>query len=192
MEGDGSGNGFDSGAAALKKRLEPWREIALLVQRLLTWEKPLFPAIITGVTTLLYLILYCMDMSNLTLFPLLVAFVLISDVVVPFIAPKVFDPAKWGAAQENQFEEICDTIAKGLRDLTNVGYQICQSRENSPRIFLVCSLGVLFFLSWLGSVLNGFFAAWVLTLFALLAPGLKQNGVLDKAIQFVMTKAKLH
>lgn len=45
----------DSGAAALKKRLEPWREIALLVQRLLTWEKPLFPAIITGVTTLLYL-----------------------------------------------------------------------------------------------------------------------------------------
>lgn len=35
-------------------------------------------------------ILYCMDMSNLTLFPLLVAFVLISDVVVPFIAPKVW------------------------------------------------------------------------------------------------------
>lgn len=34
-------------------------------------------------------ILYCMDLSHLTLFPLLVAFVLIADAAVPFIAPKV-------------------------------------------------------------------------------------------------------
>lgn len=57
--------------------------------------------------------------------------------------------------------------------------------------FLVCALGVLFVLSWLGSVLNGFFAAWLVTLLALLAPGLKKNGVLDRVIQLVMSKAKL-
>lgn len=45
----------DSGAAALKSRLAPWREIALLAQSLLVWEKPFFPAIIAGATTVVYL-----------------------------------------------------------------------------------------------------------------------------------------
>ncbi|OQR74491.1 ADP-ribosylation factor protein 6-interacting protein 1-like [Tropilaelaps mercedesae] len=192
MEGDGSGNGFDSGPAALKARLTPWREIALLAQRLFTWEKPFFPAVIAGATTVIHLILYCMDMSNLTLLPLLIAFVLIADTAVPFLAPKVFDPSKWSGSQERQFEEICDVIAKAFRDLSCACGSVCEAKEKSPKLFLVCALGVLFTLSWLGSILNGLFASWILTLVVLLAPGLKKNGVLDKVIHIVMSKAKLH
>lgn len=191
MEGDHS-NGFDSGAAALKTRLTPWRELVLLSQRLLTWEKPFFPGVIAGATTLVYLILYCLDLSNLTLFPLLAALALIADAAVPMIAPKVFDPSKWTNQQERDFEDICDVLAKGKRHLTNTCTSVCEARDKSPKLFTVCALGVLLILSWLGSILNGFFAAWLVTLLALLAPGLKKNGVLDKVIHLIMSKAKMN
>ena len=51
---------------------------------------------------------------------------------------------------------------------------------------------VLLSLSWIGSYLNGFFAAWALTLALLMIPGLKKNGCLDKIIQLALSKAKMH
>lgn len=58
--------------------------------------------------------------------------------------------------------------------------------------FLVAAVTVLLSLSWVGSYLNGFFAAWALTLALLMIPGLKKNGALDKIIQLALSKAKMH
>jgi len=179
-------------AETIKSKLTPWREICLLTNQLLCWEKPFYPGVIAGVTTFVFLILYCLDMSNLTLFPLLIALILIADFGVPFVAPKVFDPSKWTPPQEQEFEKICDNISKVTTELSGVCNSVCEAKDKSPKLFLVAALTVLFFLSWIGSFLNGFFAAWAVTLAILMIPGLKKNGALDKVIQLALSKAKMH
>jgi len=181
--------GFDS-VVAVKAKLQPWREITLLVNQLLLWEKPFFPAVIAGVTTFLYLVLYCMDLSNLTLFPLLGVLILVADFGVPFVTPKVFDPAKWTSSQEQEFEKICGCISRASQELSKACTSVCEAKDKSPKLFFVATLTVLLSLSWIGSWLNGIFAAWVISLAVLMLPGLKKNGALDKVIQMVMSKTK--
>ncbi|XP_003742483.1 ADP-ribosylation factor-like protein 6-interacting protein 1 [Galendromus occidentalis] len=183
--------GFES-VAAVKAKLAPWREIVLLTKKLLSWDKPFYPGVIAGATTFIFLILFCLDMSNLTLFPLLIALVLIADFGVPFVAPKIFDPSKWTGPQEQEFEKICECISKASSELSGVCSSICETKDKSPKLFLLAALTVLLSLSWVGSYLNGFFAAWALTLTVLMIPGLKKNGALDKIIQLALSKTKVH
>lgn len=190
MDGVNGSNGDFDGVKKLKAKLLPWREIVLHANAILIWEKPFFPGIIAGVLSIVYLILYCMDMSTLTMFSLLGALALLVDYCVPLVAPKVFDPSKWDGAQEKKFEAICEKLSKMSHCMCKGCSYITDAKENRPVLFLASSVLVLLALSWLGSVLNGFFMAWFASLFLLMLPGFKQHGILDNVTQLIASKVK--
>lgn len=94
----------------MKHDLEQWREIILHVDAVLKWEKKFFPAIIFGVNSLLFLIVWYLDFSMLTMAALTVLFVAQMDYVFPFVSKILFKPNNWTGVQEKKFEDICSEL----------------------------------------------------------------------------------
>lgn len=94
----------------MKHGLEESREIILLLNSVLKWEKSFYPGITFGVISLAFLILWSLDLSLLTLVSLIALIGSVLDYVFPIISKAVFKPENWTGVKEKSFEDACNEI----------------------------------------------------------------------------------
>ena len=69
-----------------------------------------YPAVTAGVVTVLYLMVYSLDPSMITLVSLLGLLVTLLDYTVPKVVDKVFPRSGWTEAKERKLERVARTI----------------------------------------------------------------------------------
>uniref|UniRef100_A0A1B0GJ34 Putative conserved plasma membrane protein n=1 Tax=Lutzomyia longipalpis TaxID=7200 RepID=A0A1B0GJ34_LUTLO len=156
----------------LKHDLEDWREIILHASRILTWEKPFYPAVIFAAVTLQFLLLWYLDFSELTLFALTLLWFNLLDYVYPIVGKLLFKPDKWTGVQEKEFEGICC--------ICGIFHTIIAAKEKKSTLFVVVVSGILLFLAWIGSTIDNLLLSYLATLLTVYYPGLCKIGVIAK------------
>lgn len=94
----------------LKHDLEPWRNIIVLMDAVLVWEKNFYPAIIFAGVSVLYLALWAMDLSIITLLALTGLMGVLFDALYPTVSRIVFNVEQWSGKHEAQFEHIVSQL----------------------------------------------------------------------------------
>jgi len=171
--------------------LDDWKEVLVMMKRVLDWEQPYHPGVIFGLVTLHFLVVHWWwELSLTTYFSLGLLKLAIADYLLPVVGPKIFPMENWGSRQEHEFNVICETIVDVQYDVYSSVNGICTLKGQRPRVYMTLSVGFLLTMAWLGSALGDAFICYALTLFALLYPGAKKNGIVEAYFADVMTKLK--
>lgn len=163
----------------IKRDLEGWREVLLPLNGLLHWEKPYYPAIIVGVNTFIFSLIWYFDPSVLTTFALIGLAVSLIDFLVPIIGPSVVT-AKWTRKQEEQYQEICCRIMNAKTHFANAKTTMSSLKAEKPKIYFLIVMGTLVAMAWLGSRMDNLCMTYFLVNLILLIPGIRQHAVLQK------------
>lgn len=94
----------------VKHDLEVYKEALLIVSKVLKWEQSFFPGVIAGVVTFVFLLLWFLDFSSLTLVALSLMVVTVLDFGYPLVSKFIFKPENWSGAQEKLYEQVIEEI----------------------------------------------------------------------------------
>lgn len=95
----------------------------------LNWEKSFYPGITCGIVTVLYLILWWMQLSVLTTLALLGLVLCAGDYAVPLLLKFVFKPENWTGVQEKRYEQVCREIFNAKVQLCNLWIRFRNAKE---------------------------------------------------------------
>lgn len=104
----------------VKHDLEVYRELLLILNSVLKWEQSFFPGIVGGVLTLLFIVLWWLDFSSLTLVALIAILVTVVDYGYPLVSKFIFKPDNWSGTQEKLYEQV-------IQDIVDVKLCVCGS-----------------------------------------------------------------
>lgn len=94
----------------LKRRLEGWREMVILINSILIWKKKWYPGLIVGITSTLFIILYTANPSVLTTVAICGLALTLFDYFVPLISSTMCPSDSWTTNKEKQLDLICQEI----------------------------------------------------------------------------------
>jgi hypothetical protein len=172
----------------LKKDLESHRELMLPINKFLEWDQKYYPAIIAGVITLKFLILWYVEPSVLTSLCLLGITITAIDFALPAITSALFGSSEWTAEKEQQYDAICRRILHLKQHATCCKDHLIHAKHNKPKLYYLGMIGAFACIAWLGSCINNLFVAYLIVLGVALCPGVRKSGVLDKFIKLAQDK----
>lgn len=164
----------------LKKDVEKWREVLVLADSVLGWDKEWYPAVTAGVLTSLFLMVWYQDPSCLTLLALVGLLAILLDYAVPRIQDKIFPETAWTGDKERRLDQFCQNLMFARSCVRRVCEVMGQYRESAPIIYLVVAVVSLYLLAYLGTLFSGFFLSYILLLVICMIPGLHRRGLLKK------------
>lgn len=174
--------------SGVKRRIEGLREIVLLLDSVLSWEKEWFPAVTSGTLSLLFLFVWNQDPSLLTFLSVLGLIITILDYALPRLQAKLFPESAWSPDKERKLDQICQELVF-VKTGTERAYESLQLyKESSPLIYLTSTVFGLYLLAYIGSLFSGFFIAYLVLLTVCMIPGLHRRGFLKKYCSGIMLK----
>lgn len=163
----------------MKRDLEGWREVLLPLNRMINWDKPFYPAIIVGVTTFIFLIIWYFEPSVLTTFSLLGLIISLIDFLVPLLGPRVLGTDKWTGEQERQYEQVCIRILNFRYHMHDLKDTMATLKAEKPKVYFILVMGFLFLFAWVGSKVNNLLLTYIILNIFLLMPGLRRHSVVQ-------------
>ncbi|XP_037948937.1 ADP-ribosylation factor-like protein 6-interacting protein 1 [Teleopsis dalmanni] len=176
----------------LKHDLEPWRNIIVILDSILTWEKTFYPATIFGAVSILFITLWFLDLSIVTMLALLGLLTFGFDSFYPFISKFLFSPDNWDGKQEARFERACNEICSIKMSIQNCYEFLFIAKERRSTAYAIILSIALLALAWIGAVINNLLLVYTLVLILTLYPGIREkavfNNVKEKFGDVVSTK----
>lgn len=77
---------------------------------MLTWEKQYYAGVVFGVISCLYLVLWYLDLSLITLLSLLGVISILLNYAFPMVSRLIFGGVNWDGDQEAKFEDVCGQV----------------------------------------------------------------------------------
>ncbi|XP_045213482.1 ADP-ribosylation factor-like protein 6-interacting protein 1 [Mercenaria mercenaria] len=163
----------------IKHDLEGWREVLLPLNNLLNWDKPVYPGIIIGFTTFLFLMIWYFEPSVLTTFSLLGLSLSLIDFLVPLVGPSVLGRSKWTGVQEKQYEQICIRILNFRYHISDVVDTMVTLKNERPKVYFMLVMGFLALFAWVGSKIDNLLLTFLMLNLTLLMPGMRRQKVIQ-------------
>ncbi|XP_017493752.1 PREDICTED: ARL-6-interacting protein 1 homolog [Rhagoletis zephyria] len=164
----------------LKHDMEPWRNLIVQLDSVLSWEKNFYPAIIAAAISTFYLLLWALDMSTVTTLALAGLFALAIDFLYPSVSRFLFSPDNWNGSQEEQFERVCTQLCNLKSTLSGWYEYLFSAKERKSTLFVTIMSVALLTLAWIGTIINNLLLMYLITMVLALYPGVQEKGVFYK------------
>ncbi|XP_068228349.1 ADP-ribosylation factor-like protein 6-interacting protein 1 [Palaemon carinicauda] len=182
----------DQRVKTLRRELEGWREVLCAAYSVLIWEKNYYPAISVSTVTTLFLMVWYIEPSVLTLISVTGIIITVCDYLVPQVVPWIVGAHHWTGAHERRYEQIITSMASLCGMASSVTNTLKSMKESKPRVYFVVVTGGLIFFAWLGNTIDNLLLTYLIVTVIVLLPGMKQHGVLQKYFSSVLeTSANL-
>lgn len=163
----------------MKHDLEGCRELILHLNSVLKWEKKFFPGLIFGFTTILFLVLWYLDLSTMTMVALMLLFASVTDIGFPIISKFIFKSENWTGEQEKQFEAVCGEICVAKTTICSGLSCVFASKEEKSPVCVIITIAVLILLAYIGAVVDNLLLSYLAFLFVMFYPGLLHHGIVN-------------
>jgi len=170
----------------VRRSLVAWRELVVLLKKVLDWEQNFYPGVIAGVVTFKFLLWWYMDPTLVACFSLWLLFFLMADQILPFVIPKIFPADKWN--QENEYQAFCEGLVDIKYNAKAFASAMMQLKSDRPRVYLAVTAIGLLVVAWLGSALGDKMALYFCVLIGALYPGAKKAGLIDAYCGIIFVK----
>lgn len=116
----------------LSRLLEGWRMALLPLKSVFLWEQQWHPCAILAATSLIYIIIWFMDLNFLTSFAVVGLIINFLDFVVPITCNSLFNPNSWTGNEERAFQETCKSIVASYNRCLYTVHSFYAMRDTSP------------------------------------------------------------
>ncbi|KAL7029739.1 hypothetical protein ACKWTF_006338 [Chironomus riparius] len=161
----------------VKHDLEQWREVLLILNGILKWDQSFFPGVIFGVITFLFIILWWLDLSTLTLIAFITMLITVLDYGYPLVSKFIFKPENWSGTQEKLYENVIQEIVDVKLCIEGSISSFFNSRSERSTFYLITVTAGSIFLAYIGSTFNNLFLLYLVVLVFAMYPGLKEKGI---------------
>jgi hypothetical protein len=169
----------------VKHDLEQWRELLLILNGVLKWDQSFFPGVIFGVLTFLFIILWWLDLSTLTLIAFITMLITVLDYGYPLVSKFIFKPENWSGTQEKLYENIIQEIVDVKLCIEGSISSFFNSRSERSTFYLITVTAGSIFLAYIGSTFNNLFLLYLVVLVFALYPGLKEKGIVKLVLDHI-------
>ncbi|CAF4938562.1 ADP-ribosylation factor-like protein 6-interacting protein 1 [Pieris napi] len=163
----------------LKKLLDGWRMAVLPIKSIFLWEQQWHPCAIVATVSVLYFIIWLMDLNSLATFAIIGLFFNFLDFIVPIICNSICNPNSWTGQHEKVFDEVCRSIVSSYNKTLHQLCQFYSLRENSPFMYYIISISMLCTLAWMAASINNVFLLYIFSVVILLWPGIQHRGIFN-------------
>ncbi|XP_042228571.1 ADP-ribosylation factor-like protein 6-interacting protein 1 [Homarus americanus] len=170
----------DRRVKTLRRELEGWREVLCAVHSVLVWEKHFYPFISISAVTTLFLTIWYIEPSMLTLLSVLGITVTLCDYLVPQIVPWIVGAHYWTGAHERRYEQIITSVACLCGSASYISNTLTSMKESKPRTYFVMVTGSLLVCAWVGNTINNLLLTYLIVVVIVLIPGMRPHGILQK------------
>ncbi|KAG8041340.1 hypothetical protein G9C98_002328 [Cotesia typhae] len=160
----------------LKKKIECWREIILPLNSILLWEKPWYPGVIFGTTSLIFFMIWMIEPAFLTIISMTLLILALADYLVPIAVSTFISSSAWNGQKERKLDEICQRVSKFILQAQSIWKFILNARSNRPNLYYGSITVCLSLLAWIGNVVNNLLLIYLALVIVLLLPGLRHQG----------------
>lgn len=164
----------------VKRVLDNWREITLVMNSVLLWKKQLYPWVIVAITSFIFMEFAYYSPSFLTSIGLLCLCATLIDYAGPTVSSMIWRHDDWNAAKEREFEEICRALASCLVYVKQYWAYVMEVKATRPYMYFLGTISSSVFLALIGNSVNNIFVLYLLCLYALMLPGMLHYGILQK------------
>jgi ADP-ribosylation factor-like protein 6-interacting protein 1 len=171
----------------VKHDLEQWREVLLILNGVLKWEQSFYPGIIAGVLTFLFIILWWLDLSTLTLIAFITMLITLLDYGYPLVSKFIFKPENWSGTQEKLYEQIIQDIVEIKVCISASISSFFSSRSERSTLYLISVTIGSVVLAYVGSTFNNLFLLYLTILIVAMYPGLKEKGIVKMVFDQIKT-----
>jgi len=174
----------------LKHDLEEYRELILLLSSVLKWEKKFYPGIIFGAITFLFIVLWYLNLSLLTLVSVIGLATILIDYGYPIVSKVVFKPENWTGAQEKEFEEVVNGLLSVKLKVCSFTKYASVPKEEKTIVYYLGAAGGFIVAAYIGSVIDNLLLTYLAILSVALFPGLSRHGVGKIVIAKILEQVK--
>ncbi|KAL7641415.1 UNVERIFIED_CONTAM: hypothetical protein RMT77_008555 [Armadillidium vulgare] len=176
----------------LRRDLEGWREILVVIHSLLIWEKQYYPAITASVISFIYLLVWYIDPAVLTFISTVGLLAVLSDFLLPTAISYIHGADYWTGSHERKYEQIVTYMAGSCESFTHLLSSFHTIKTSRPKTYFVAMTAFLVCSAWIGSSVNNLFLTYLIVLLAALYPGLRRQDVVKKHFaSFMQNIAKI-
>ncbi|KAK2579774.1 hypothetical protein KPH14_011110 [Odynerus spinipes] len=178
----------------LKRKMECWREVVLPLNSILLWEKSWYPALILGLTTTIFCMIWILEPALLTLISLTLLVLALVDYFVPTIISIWSTANSWTGQKEKKLNEICHNLSEAILQLQNLWTSVVNMRNSRPNFFYGMIILSLTLFAWLGNTINNLLLSYIAVNAILLTPGFRYKGRARSAVRYIhnyLTQDKL-
>jgi hypothetical protein len=169
----------------LKCSLEKYRELLLPLKKILEWEQNYYPAILVGVITVIFALVWYLEPSVLSTVCILGIILSVADYAIPTLLSSLFKSADWTVVQERQFDAICARLLNAQQHINDAKNWLRDLKANKPKMYLLLMIGVFSLLAWFGSLIDNLLLTYLFVVSLSLVPGLRKRGILQQITQKV-------
>ncbi|XP_039265493.1 ADP-ribosylation factor-like protein 6-interacting protein 1 [Styela clava] len=173
MQGSSSGG-------TLKGSLKGWREVIVVLAKLLKWQQAYYAAIVFAIVSLFFSLIWWLDPSVVTGFSMLIMIACIADYVVPLAMPMIFPETSWSSDKEKQYVQACDGLVQSKKIISSLFSNAGKLKDKNPWLYMAAITVSLSTLAWLGNQMHNLLLAYFFVLIVSALPGLSEHGILDK------------
>ncbi|KAI4492079.1 hypothetical protein M0802_010087 [Mischocyttarus mexicanus] len=148
----------------LKRAMECWREVVLPLNSILLWEKLWYPALILGLTTTIFCMIWMLEPALLTLISLSLLILALVDYFVPTIIPIFCTADSWTGQKEKKLNEICHNISEAILQFQSSWRYIINMRYSRPNFYYGTIMVFLMLFAWLGNTINNLLLSYIAVL----------------------------
>lgn len=181
----------DNKVIEMKSTLEPWRELVIHMDNILSWKQDWHPAISAGSITIIFTVLWYCDPPFVTVASLLLLLLTLLDYAGPRLLPMLFNPDMWSGQKEAQLERISQDLVNLSTLMSSTVMWCSQKKSLSPNLHFSASILSLLALAWLGSMFSGVCLVYFTLMFVIMLPGLHKRGLLEKYCKSAVDKVRL-
>lgn len=170
--------------------LEDWKEILVQVKRVVDWEEPFHPAVLFGVVSLLFLVLWVVEPTFLSFVSLFFLILTLADYALPYVVPRLFPADAWNEDLQDCYNTICASVVGFKYETRSFFFRLQQAKAERPGLYLALTSIALLFLAWIGSCLGDFTLLYLLAVGLALYPGAVKNPAIAAHVNGVVEKVK--
>ncbi|KAF2352132.1 hypothetical protein FHG87_017112 [Trinorchestia longiramus] len=172
----------------LRRQLESWREVLVALYSLLVWDKPFYPAITASIVTTIFVLVWYLEPSVLTLLSIVGLIITLADFLVPQVVPLVLGGHSWTGAQERRYESIVCGLSTVLTSCSCWSAALATLKATRPKLYFLTVTLTLLTTAWFGASFNNLWLTYCSVMLVLLVPGLYQRGVLHRHLSGLLSR----
>jgi len=163
---------------SVKQSLDSWREVAVILYSVITWEQDWYPGLTAGIVTVMFLTVHWLGPSIITLVSVIGMVITLLDYLVPMISDMVIPRSSWDEAKNKRLE----TVAKFIINCSQLVSSVCSkyrgARTSAPVYHAAITTVTLLVTAFIGSLVSGAVLAYLVLMVTLMLPGLHSRGLL--------------
>jgi hypothetical protein len=189
MEGEGMHHSYDDELKSIQTQLNKYRGFILPLHKVLEWEPSYYPAVVIGILTFVFALVWYIEPSVITTFSVIGILVCLTEFAAPVVSNKFFkQPDNWTELEEIHFERSCTRFLNAKKHVTDGWNRLLKLKTEKPNVYLVVVCGVLITLAWIGSLIDSLLLAYLIVAISTLVPGLRKHGILQKVTDLLKSK----